>query len=193
MSKFLRTERLVCSLLLALAGLGTAVAGDRVTIVSEGATAGAWSPAPSKVMLVPGYPASLADKGEDVCVSVGYLLNRDGTTSDFSLLRSWGSRTPDSVRGRAHLAVFAQSAAAAVQRWRFVPVQGSRTKPKPVYTAASFAFSNNPATDQTQLRARCVITDLADFIARAQADAYKRGNLNKGRMDRARVENPPKI
>ena len=48
-------------------------------------------------------------------------------------------------------------------------------------------------TDREQLRSHCVIADLPEFIKKAQEEAYKKGNLNKGQMERNRVQNPPMI
>ncbi len=78
-------------------------------------------------------------------------------------------------------------------QWRFVPVDGGNASIKPVYTAATFAFTTNAGTDREQLRSHCVIADLPEFIKKAQEDAYKKGNLNKGQMERNRVQNPPMI
>lgn len=183
---------LLGSLLLGLASANGAGAADRPSVISEGGASAFWSPAPGpKVM--PGYPSTASDQSEDVCVSIGYLLNKDGSTSDFSLLKSYGANTPDSVKGRSKLTPYAQLAMAAVQRWKYVPAQAGDAEIKPLYTAASFAFSNNPAADKEQIRQRCVVSDLSAFITKAQEEAYKRGDLNKGRMDRARNMNPPMV
>lgn len=183
---------LLSSLLLGAVVTAGATAADRASIISEGGAAAVWRPAPGP-KVVPGYPSTAADQAEDVCVSIGYLLNKDGSTSEFSLLKTWGAKTPDSVKGRSKLTPFAQLAMAAVERWKFVPAGGGGAEIQPVYTAASFGFSNNPAADKEQIRQRCVISDLSAFIAKAQQEAYKRGNLNKGRMDRARNMNPATV
>jgi hypothetical protein len=184
--------RLFSAMLLGLFATSASAAGERAPIISEGGTSSFWSPAPGpKVM--PGYPSNAADPSEDACVSVGYMLNKDGTTSEFTLLKSWGAKTPDSIKGRAKLTPYAQLAIAAVQRWKFVPAQAEHAEIKPVYTAASFAFSNDPAANKEQLREHCVIGDLPAFIAQAQAEAYKRGNLKKGMQERARIMNPATI
>jgi hypothetical protein len=178
---------------LGLASVGVAIASSPPAIVSEGGASSVWRPAPDVPKVLPGYPSTAVDQSEDACVSIGYLLNKDGTTSDFSLLKVWGDKTQDSVEGRSRLTPFAQMGMAAVQRWKFVAAQTGHAEIKPIYTAASFAFSNNPGSDKEQLRKHCVIEDLSDFIAQEQAAAYRRGNLNKGRMDRARNMNPPII
>jgi hypothetical protein len=180
----------LCGLVLAVAAL----AAERLTIVSEGASASLWRPDPAVPAMVPGYPSKLADKSEDVCIGIGFLLKEDGSTSDFSLLSSWGSKGQQGPGSGGRLDPFAQNAVAVVQRWRFVPLDGGgRTALKPLYTAATFAFSTNPTADLEALRGHCIIADLPAFVAKAQADAYKKGNLNKGQMERNRVQNPPTI
>lgn len=178
---------------LGLAFVAGALAADRVTILSEGGASGFWRPASASSQPQPPYPASLADKSEDVCVSLGYMLNADGSTSDLALLTSWGSKQPKDGAGPGQYQPFTQYAAAVVKQWRFVPVDGGHASMKPVYTAASFAFTTNAATDREQLRAHCVIADLPEFIKKAQEDAYKKGNLNKGQMQRDRAQSPPVI
>lgn len=192
MSASLNRLSLPCALLIALP-CASAVAADRMVVVNEGATAKTWAADPAKPRVVPGYPATFVDKSEDACVSIGYLLNRDGSTSDFTLLKSWGSRTPGSSEVQSRLDPLGQAAVAAVQQWRFIPAQGNRSRIKPVYTAATFAFSSQPGGDREAIRAHCIIADLPAFIAKAQADAYRRGNLQKGRLERDRVENPATI
>jgi len=183
----------IASAVFGLAMIGGSLAADRVAILSEGAAASLWSPAPGVARVLPPYPANLADKSEDACVSLGYLLKEDGSTSDFAVLTSWGSKTTEGKAPAGHFDPYAQSASAAVKEWRFVPAGGGHANIKPIYTAATFAFSSNPATDLKPLRDHCVIADLPEFIKRAQEDAYKKGNLNKGQMQRDRTQNPPMI
>ena len=185
---------LAASVICGLALAGMAVAANRVTIVSEGASASLWRPDPAVPPMAAAYPSKIVDKSEDVCIGIGYLLKEDGTTSDYSLLTSWGSKGEQGAPADGRLDPFAQNAVAVVSRWRFVPLDGGkRSALKPLYTAATFAFSNNPATDLEALRGHCTIADLPAFVAKAQADAYKKGNLNKGQMERNRMQYPPVI
>lgn len=175
---------------LALVLAGTAVAQDRLTIVNEGDTASLWR-AVAESYAMPAYPGIVTDKSEDVCVSVGYMLKEDGTTSDFAVLKSWGSKTEKAKPTDPHFLPFAQNALAAVQRWRFESVAGSTVKLRPVYTAATFAFSTTGA-DPEGLKGRCRIADLRDFITKAQAEASRK-NLNRGQLDRNRQQHPDTI
>jgi len=172
---------------------GSAAAADNVTILTEGGAGQYWRPV-AETIAMPAYPGIVADKSEDVCVGVGYLLNPDGSTSDFAVLNAWGSKTADKKPTDPHFLPFAQNALAAVQRWKFTSTSGAASKVKSIYTAATFAFSTTPGSDAAALRGHCTIADLPDFIAKAQADAYRRrGNLNKGVLDRNRTQNPDQI
>lgn len=172
---------------------GSAAAADDVTILTEGGAGQYWRPV-AETIAMPAYPGIVADKSEDVCVGVGYLLNPDGSTSDFAVLNAWGSKTADKKPTDPHFLPFAQNALAAVQRWKFTSTSGAGSKVKSIYTAATFAFSTTPGSDAAALRGHCTIADLPDFIAKAQADAYRRrGNLNKGVLDRNRTQNPDQI
>lgn len=170
----------VLVLMLALA-TAPALAGGPVAIQSEGAILRNWRPVGS--LPLPPYPPSLGDQGEDACVNLGYFLDKDGRTSNFVLLKAWGSNTPDDARGQQRLGVFAQSAAAALGLWRFTRAEGRGGRHVPVFTSATFAFSANPAADRRALRDRCRIADLRDFVDRALARGYARGNLVRQRME----------
>jgi hypothetical protein len=176
-----------------LAAVGGAAAADKATILSEGGASQYWRPV-AETIAMPAYPGIVADKSEDVCVGVGYLLNPDGSTSDFAVLNAWGSKTEGKTPTDPHFLPFAQNALAAVQRWKFTSTSGAGSQVKPIYTAATFAFTTTAGSDAAALRGRCTIADLPDFIAKAQAEAYRRrGNLNKNTMDRNRTQNPGEI
>ena len=174
---------------LALAFVTVAAAADEPpTILDEGETAALWRPV-AETIAMPAYPGVVADKSEDVCVSVGYLLQADGSTSDFAVLDAWGSKAAKAKPTDPHFLPYSQNALAAVQRWRFQSIAGASAKVRPVYTSATFAFSTSGA-DMEGLKGRCRISDLSAFIRKAQEAAYRRGDINKSSIDRNRVENP---
>lgn len=184
-------NRQIATLLLALlAASGAALAGERTAIVSASKLPDSWSPAPGAEAAVPAYPSIVADKTETACVTVGFLIKPDGSTGDASLLKSWSARHGDDDSNADFIDPFARNAIAAVERWRFVPAKG---KPRQTYTSASFAFSAGAGVDQGSLRAHCEIDNLSAFIAKVQAENYRRGDLKKGEMerDRARVRQLP--
>jgi hypothetical protein len=180
--------RLATTLALAIACSGAFAAEDRLTILDEGDIGNFWRPM-DETMAMPAYPGIVADKTEDVCVSVGYLLKEDGSTSDFAVLKAWGSKAEKAKPTDPHFLPFSQNALAAVQRWRFQSAGGAKIRP--IYTAATFAFSTSGA-DPAGLKARCRIDDLRQFITEAQAKA-SRDNITRGRLERQRVQNPDTI
>ena len=115
--------RLAATLALAIACTG-AVAADGLTILNEGDLGSFWRPM-DETMAMPAYPGIVADKSEDVCVSVGYLLKDDGSTSDFAVLSAWGSKTDKAKPTDPLFLPFAQNALAAVQHWRYQAASGS--------------------------------------------------------------------
>lgn len=181
--------RLAATLALAIACTGALAAEDRLTILNEGDLGSFWRPM-DETMAMPAYPGIVADKSEDVCVSVGYLLKEDGSTSDFAVLNAWGSKTDKAKPTDPHFLPFAQNSLAAVQRWRYQAVAGG-AKVRPIYTSATFAFSTSGA-DAGALKGKCRIADLRQFITDAQAEASK-NNITRSRMDRQRVQNPDTI
>ncbi len=161
-----------------------ASAADRpVRIVNEGMADKDWAPA-SPLM----SPPTPAGERREVCVSIGYRINRDGSTSDLLLLRV-------QVNGAApkegdNVDAYAQSAAAAVSQWKFAAKPDASSN-RVVYTAASFGFPAANPGDAEAARKPCAISDLKDFIAKVQADKYKRGNMTKADIDRSQRENSP--
>lgn len=144
---------------------GTASAGDKIRIVNEGGIAAAWTLAPGASLPVPAYPEAYAQDQKEVCVAIGYLLNPDGTTSNFALLKSWTQDEPKRDAAEFWQA-FANDASNALARWKFAP-RPEVTDPKPVYTVATFLFAaKNPA----ELRAHCAISDLAYRIVELKQD-----------------------
>lgn len=181
----MKTAQLFCAagaLLLAFA----AGASGRVAIVSEHEVAEKWKPAPDAPRVVVGYPASVADKLRDVCVNIGFMIEMDGSTSNFSQVKSWSSATPDGEPAAEQLRPFVQSAAAAVSMWKFVP---ATDKPRQVYTSAAFVFEGSQSPGPEAIRARCRIENLTAFVNQAKSRQAQRGDLERGRQERNRQEN----
>ncbi len=169
---------------------------DQPATVSESDAANFWQP--KSPMNEPALPVSAPDASEDVCVSLGYQVKADGSTSDYALLRSWGSKHPRGIPDSAAYSIYSRTAVAATMQRSFTavaPAAGASTagaptdvQPKAIFTATTFAFPAQAGGDRSAVRAHCAIADLPDFIRRAQEDSYRRrGDLNKGRVDRAQV------
>jgi hypothetical protein len=148
---------LVATLLVA-----TAASAGRVTIVSESELGKRWSQTPESARFVAGYPAAVANKSQDVCINLGFMINEDGSTSNYTLMQAWSSATPDAEAFKRNSEPFVQNAAATVQRWHFAPTD----KPHAVYTSATMAFRGGQASEE-EVRAHCRIADLERFVADA--------------------------
>ncbi len=162
---------LFCSL--ALTFCTGALAADKIPVVNEGGISNNWTLAPGATLPAPAYPEIYRSSGAEVCVAIGYLLNEDGTTSDFSLLRSWSSDEPSQAK-EEYWSLFANDASNALARWKFAP-KPEVTSPKPVYTVATFLFG---AKDVASLRSKCAISDLALHIVQIRADRKTRRRLD---------------
>ena len=182
----------ICATLLIAALLASAsarAADRRLTIVTEGEALGAWRPVAETIAL-PAYPGIVADKSEDACVSIGYLIKADGSTSDFAVLAAWSSKADGFTPTDPRFLPFSRNALAAVQRWRFETDGGAGARGRQVFSAATFAFSTTGA-DMGALKDRCRIADLKEFISKLRADASKR-HIDRGRQEVNAPKAPPK-
>lgn len=175
----MKSLRLLIASGMVFALASAAAHADRITIVSESKSGEVWVQAPGTARVVAGYPTTVADKTQDVCVTIGYLIKKDGSTSDFSHLKAWSSRSPVGEPKPELVQPFVQSAAAAVSMWRLAPREG---KPKSIYTSATFAFDGSKAVDAGKIAAYCRIDDLPWFVAQAKKD-NRRGNLRNRERD----------
>lgn len=183
----MKTSRLMALVAAVVAAIIAAPlrSADQVPIVSEKEAGQGWSPAPGAPRVIAGYPTSVADRSQDVCVNIGFFINKDGTTSDFSEMKAWHGKHPDEKPKAEWVRPFAQSAAAAVSLWRFVPVSD---KSQPIYTSATFAFNGSKSVAVEQILERCRIENLSAHVAQARREAELRGNLARVQMERARAQ-----
>ena len=160
-------------------------AADRVRVVNEGGIRDQWMLADGVKLAAPGYPADFAERGDNVCVAVGYSIKPDGTTSDFSMLKAWSSSTAEKEPATGFWDAFAQAGAGALSQWKFKP-RPEITEPQTTYTVATFHFMGKEATDAAGLRSRCAISDLASFVQKQKWNKYQTGSLEKNEMERFR-------
>lgn len=159
--------------LLVLCACGLASAQDKIDVVNEGGIKTWWTLAPGTTLPVPAYPAGFEGNQAEVCVAIGYLINADGTTSDFSLLKFWSANEPKSDAD-SYRRTFAQDASNALARWKFAP-RADVSSPKPVYTVATFMFAARSA----QLRERCAIPNLMTHILDMRYDRRLRDQMSR--------------
>ncbi len=148
-------------------------AENRLRISNEGDIRERWMLADGVKLAAPGYPAKFAERGDNVCVAVGYAIQPDGTTSDFSLLKSWSSSTGEEEPSEGFWDAFAQASAGALSQWKFKP-RPEVTAPDTTYTVATMQFMGKQATDGAALRAHCSIPDLAALIQKNKAYHYEK-------------------
>jgi|SRR5688572_19890947 len=166
-----------------------AFAADMIRVVNEGGIRDEWTLPAGYKLALPAYPAEHAGQQTEACVAIGYLINPDGSTSDFALLKSWTSANVASGSSREYWSAFAQASAQAMSQWRFQP-RPEVQAPRPVYTVATLLF----AAQTPQLRGQCAIPDLAaklrelranrDSRRRMDVDLYDRLNLDPLRYER---------
>jgi hypothetical protein len=167
--------RIVLAVLLAVAL--PALAATRIKVADEG-NLEQWSLVPG-TQLMPPYPDAYAAHPEEVCLVVGYLVNADGTTSDFSLLKSWTSGS--NARNRTEFwAKFGEFASRALAQWRYAPRNGGSAQP--VYTSATFVFGAPQAALDT--RAHCIMQSLSERLAELRYDARASRQMTGGIFSR---------
>ena len=156
----------------ALLAASAAVAG-RITIVSENEAPKTWAPAPGTPRVVAGYPKAVADPSQDVCITIGYLIDAEGKTSNFVEMKSWTSGAGERKPEQSAIEPYVQLAAATVSLWKFAPVGKARQ----IYTSSSFAFAGSKALGEEEIRTRCRIDDLPAFVAAAQRNSRDRSRI----------------
>jgi hypothetical protein len=155
------------------------LAGGRVTIVSEDDAGRSWTPTPEAKLIVAGYPRASNNAARDACITIGYMIDKEGKTSNFVAMNAWSSVIGED-KASPGLAPYVQNAAATVSLWRYAPVGKARQ----VYTSHSFAFAGSKTLAEEDIRARCRISDLQAFVDAAAMDnpEHKRIDAEKARI-----------
>ena len=177
------------AVLVALCAAG-GMAKDRVRVVNEGGIRDAWMLADGIKLAAPGYPEAFVDRGDNVCVAIGYAIQPDGTTSDFALLKSWASSTGEQEPVAGFWDAFTQAGAGALAQWKFKP-RPEVASPQPIYTVATMHFMGQKAVeagegDPAAVRSHCSISDLATLVQEQKSRRYQKGTLERIEMERLR-------
>lgn len=160
-------------------------AEDRVRIVNEGGIRDQWMLADGIQLAAPGYPAAFAERGDNVCVAIGYAIQPNGSTSDFAVLKSWSSSTGEKEPQAGFWDAFVQASAGALSQWRFKP-RPEVTSPQPTYTVATMHFMGRQAADVGELRSHCQVADLATLVKKNNAARSMIGAREKSELERWR-------
>lgn len=164
-----------------------AQAQDRVRVANEGGIRGEWMLAPGAALAAPGYPGAFASRGDNVCVAMGYRIQPDGSTSDFTLLKAWSSGGGEVEPVEGYWDAFSQASVAALQQWKFAP-RPEVGKAVPVDTVATLTFMGKQAEDAAGLRGKCKIDDLAAFLEQTKVDMAKRRDMNQKQLEKTMLQ-----
>lgn len=170
--------------LLAPCLLLSAIAYAQVTerVANEGTIGDKWMMAEGATLAPAQYPAHLAARGDNVCIALVYRIGKDGTTSDFSVLKQWNSESGEKEPVDGFYQAFAQAGADAVSQWKFKPRPGVGN-PMPTRTVATLGFTGKTQVDGAQLRSHCQAADLAvQLKARPNRNDFINKQLEQGQQ-----------
>jgi hypothetical protein len=179
-------QRISTALVLALSLSTAALAQEKQRIADEGTIGDKWMLADGATLANAAYPPSLAARGGNACIALGYLIGKDGTTSDFAVLQQWNSESGDKEPVEGYWQAFAQAGADAVSQWRFKSRPGVGVV-IPTYTVATLGFQGRQDADPAAVRGHCRIADLAGHLAKVQSDKFNRGGILKQQMEHDRI------
>ncbi len=170
--------------LLAPCLLLSAIAYAQVTerIANEGTIGDKWALAEGATLATAQYPAHLAARGDNVCIALVYKIGKDGTTSDFSVLKQWNSETGEKEPVDGFYQAFAEAGADAVSQWKFQPRSGV-SNPVPTRTVATLGFTGKTQIDGAQLRSHCQVANLAAQLkVRPNRNDFTNKQLEQGQQ-----------
>ena len=162
-------------------------AAERSRVVDEGGIRDEWMLAEGVQLAAPGYPAKYRDRGDSVCVAIGYAIDpKTGATRDLALLKQWtsaGTAEPEA----GYFDAYVEAAAAALSQWKFQP-RPEVASPRRTVTVATMTFNGIDGTPPATLRSNCAIKDLSAFLQ----DAANKGNQldyeNQRRYNQQRLD-----
>jgi hypothetical protein len=165
---------------------GSALAADtkneapvKAVVQNEGAIRDKWTLADGVQLAAPAYPAEYTKLNRNVCLALGYLINPDGTTSDFKVLKQWNQTTQEKEPEAGFYEAFAKAGAVAVAQWQFKP-RPEVAQPVETYTVATLSFQANREIDAAQLRQPCQIPNLAAFMEIQRKKDMNDANIERG-------------
>ncbi|KGQ18424.1 hypothetical protein LF41_719 [Lysobacter dokdonensis DS-58] len=147
-----------------------AQAGNAPHIANEGSIGGEWKLAAGTRLAVPGYPESMKDIGDSVCIAMGYAIDKNGKTGGFTALKQWSGGGEKQTKD--YWKPYSTAAAGAVSQWAFEP-RAEIANPQRTITVATITFRGKDAMDAGQLAGHCRIEDLATTIKEAGMKANR--------------------
>lgn len=184
-------ERIVVTTMLASC-MAAAGAAEPVRVVPEGGLAKDWIVQPGNELAAPGYPGTFADRGDDVCVAIGYRVQADGTTSDYVMLGGWNSSRRYQQPATGYWDAFSQAGVAALSHWRFAPRSADSMDSNAVVdTVAVMTFRGESSTrTASEVHAKCEVPSLVarmQYVRREESGRLAFTGVSTQRTGRAGV------
>lgn len=132
----------------------------------------------------PGLPASLLASQDDVCLTVGYNIKSDGSTSNLMVLNSWSAAGGEAKLDPAYADEVMSAAASTVAGWKFKNADGDG-RLQPMFTATTFNFSGAGKVDAGSLRSHCAISDLTAHIQSVKSSRFLPGSRDTFDIEQA--------
>ncbi|KGQ18425.1 hypothetical protein LF41_720 [Lysobacter dokdonensis DS-58] len=174
------THSAVVALSLCCLALG-AHAANTTKIANEGSIGGEWKLADGITQLpVPGYPAEMKERGDSVCIAMGYAIDKTGKTGDFTVLKQWSSAGTEVAKD--YFKPFSVASAGALSQWAFQP-RPEIQNPQRTITVATMTFRGKDGMDGATLAGNCRIENLEAALREAGSKADR--DLVRREMERA--------
>jgi hypothetical protein len=164
------------ALLLALAASGMALAQETSERVADEGTIGdKWMLAEGVPLAQAQYPPRMAARGDNACIALSYLIGKDGSTSDFAMVKAWNSESGEQEPVDGFWAAFAQAGAEAVSQWQFKP-RPEVTNAMPTRTVATLGFQGAKGGKPAEVNAHCRIDGLRSYLAQLESERSRTSN-----------------
>jgi len=168
--------RIIVSAIALVALAGTVHAAERLRIVDESRLPAIWSPVGAEPQSVVSYPSEPMDPSMDACVSLGYLIGKDGRVRPDSLgvLRLWSSDGRGANVEDESFEPYVQAAAAALLQQRYSPAPKAGTTEE-VYTSVTLAFIGSRGSSVDNVQSRCDVPLLRPFLTETRRREFYKG------------------
>lgn len=173
---------LVPLLLASSVGFAQDVPNERQVLGPTSSIGDTWMVDPGVNLAVPDYPAARSTRHHgNVCIVLGYRIGKDGTTSDFSLLKQWNSRSGTQAPTVGFLEDFANAGADAVSQWKFKP-RPDAGEPASTYTTIALLFPGDEGIhDPGKVLGHCQIADMDSYLIALNRNVHRRDSLDASR------------
>lgn len=169
---------------LALLAATAAMAQQPERIADEGTIGDKWALADGVPLAQAVYPPQMAARGNSACIALGYLIGKDGKTSDFQMIKAWNSEAGEDEPVEGYWQAFAGAGAEAVSQWQFKP-RPEVTDAVPTRTVATLGFQGPKGGTPAEVRGHCKISGLEGYLAELARKPRDTTDMNRHALDKA--------